>query len=84
MDTMYPRGDIYEAHLEGEIDFTEKEEEDFKALLTKEVNEEELTEEEFKRLEDYKEDIRNECQIVVDDFYVTDYGKFVWKDLLDY
>ena len=83
MDTMYPRGEISEAHLEGEIDFTEEEEKDFKALLQKDVDGEELTEEEFERYEKYKEDIRNECQIVIDDFYVNDFGTFVWKDLLD-
>ena len=83
MDTMYLRGDISEAHLEGEINFTEKEEEDFKTLLKKEINEEELTEEEFERLEIYKEDIGKECHIVIDDFYITDYGDFVWEDLLE-
>lgn len=83
MDTIYPRGEISEAHLEGEIDFTEEEEKDFKTLLKKEADREELTEEEFERLENYKEDIREECHIVVDDFYVTDYGDFVWEDLFD-
>jgi len=83
MDTMYPRGDIWEAHLEGEIDFTEKEEADFKALLQKEVDGEELSDEEFTRLENYKEDIRNECNLVIDDFQINDFGTFVWKDLLD-
>ena len=31
----------------------------------------------------YKEDIGKECHIVIDDFYITDYGDFVWEDLLE-
>lgn len=82
MDTMYPQGKILEAHLEGYVDFTEEEEEDFQALLKKEADEEELTDKEFERLKDYKEQIEKNSEIVVDDFEITDFGVFSWEDLI--
>ena len=78
----YLRGHLRYGHIEGEIDFTEEQERDFKTLLKKELNKEEITEEELDRLDGYKEDIRDCSEIVVDDWEVDDCGCYRWEELL--
>ena len=82
MDVMYVRATPCSAYLEGDIDFTEKEEKEFKTLLRKEIDEEELTDEEYDKLDNYKEEIRNCGHIVVEDWYLNDWGDYRWEDLL--
>lgn len=79
----YLRGYLRYGHLEGEINFTEEEEKDFKILLKKELNKEEITEEELDRLNEYKEDIRDCSDIVIDDWRIEDYGDMNWEELLE-
>lgn len=79
----YLCGRLRYGHLEGEIEFTEEEEKDFKTLLKKELNKEEITEEELDRLDGYKEDIRDCSTVVVDDWRIDDYGDYHWEELLD-
>ena len=69
-------------HLEGEIDFSEKEEKDFQILLNKEENNEELTEEEQERLEHYKTKIEESCYPVIDDWEIDSWNGINWSDLL--
>lgn len=69
-------------HLEGEADFTPEEEKEFKSLLLKEQNNEELTKEEESTLEDYKEYIYDCCHIVIDDYSIEDRGPAMWRDLI--
>lgn len=70
-------------HLEGEINFSEEEKKDFQTLLKKENDDEELTEEEQERLEYYKEDIKEYCYLVVDDWEMNSYDGINWSDLLE-
>lgn len=79
----YLCGRIRYGHLEGEINFTEEQERDFKTLLKKELNKEEITEEELDRLDGYKEDIRDCSEIIVDDWRIDDHGDYHWEELLD-
>lgn len=79
----YLRGHLRYGHLEGEINFTEEEERDFKTLLKKELNKEEITEEELDRLDGYKEDIRDCSNVIVDDWRIDDCGDYHWEELLD-
>lgn len=83
MDVMYIRATPYAAHLEGYINFTKEEEEEFKTLLKKEIDEEELTDEEYDKLDNYKEEIKENGYIVVEDWYLEDWGDYRWEDLLD-
>lgn len=83
MDMDYIRGYVRYGHIEGEINFTEEEEKDFKTLLRKELNYEELTDEETDRLDGYKEDIENHSSIVIDDWGIEDWGEYHWEDLLE-
>ena len=83
MDVTYVRATPYEAHLEGEIDFTEAEEEEFKTLLKKEIDGEELTDEEYDKLDSYKYEIREHGHVVIEDWYLDDWGDYRWEDLLD-
>lgn len=69
-------------HLEGEVNFSEEEEKDFRTLLNKEWNGEELTPEEAERLDNYKMDIDDNCGLVVDDWEIEDFGDYEWDDLL--
>lgn len=70
-------------HLEGVVDFSEEEKEDFQTLLKKEDNNEELTEEEQERLENYKTDIEESCFLVVDDWEINFWNGIDWSDLLE-
>ena len=72
-------------HIEGEVNFSEEEEKDFRTLLRKERDwdEEELTIEEQERLDNYKEDIRENCKLVVDDWNLDDCGDYHWEELLE-
>jgi len=79
----YLRGHLRYGHLEGEIDFTEEQEKDFKTLLKKELNKEEITEEELDRLDGYKEDIRDCSAVIVDDWRIDDCGDYHWEELLE-
>ena len=79
----YIRGHLRYGHREGEVDFTEEEERDFKTLLKKELNKEEITEEELDRLDGYKENIRDCTEIVVDDWSIDDCGDYHWEELLE-
>lgn len=79
----YMVGHLLYGHLEGVVNLTEKEEKEFRILLDKEFNVEELTSEEQDLLDDYKERVLEQCKIVVDDYELYDYGDFSWEDLLD-
>lgn len=83
MDLDYVKGYVRYAHLEGDVDFSEEEEKDFKSLLEKDLNEEELTDEEYDRLDKYKEEIIDKCYIIVDETDVEDAGNYCWRDCLD-
>lgn len=78
----YLCGHLRYGHLEGEINFTEEQERDFKTLLKKELNKEEITEEELDRLDGYKEDIRDCSVVIVDDWRIDDCGDYHWEELL--
>ena len=82
MDLDYIRGYVRDAHLEGDIDFSEEEEKDFQTLLKKELDDEELTNEENDRLEEYKEEIIDSCELVVDWYDIEDKGDYHWEDCL--
>ena len=82
MDIGYMVGHLRYGHLEGNINFSEEEEKEFQMLLNKEVDAEDLTDEEQDLLDDYKERILERCEIVVDDYELDDYGDFSWEDLL--
>lgn len=82
MDMDYIVGRLRYGHLEGEINFTKEQEKDFKILLKKELNKEEITEEELDRLDGYKEDIRDCSEIIVDDWRIDDCGDYHWEELL--
>lgn len=79
----YIRGHLRYGHLEGDVDFTEEEEKDFKSLLKRQINKDILTEEELDRLVDYKEAIKDETTIKVDDWRIDDYGDYHWEELLE-
>lgn len=79
----YIRGYLRYGHREGEINFTEEEEKEFKELLKKELVGEELTNEEYDKLEGYKYEIEEQTSIIVDDFDIEDYGEYHWEDCLD-
>ena len=79
----YIAGHLRYGHLEGEIELDPEAEKEFKELLKKELNDELLTEEETDKLEGYKEDIKENSHIVVDDFCIEDCGEYHWEDLLD-
>lgn len=79
----YIRGYLRYGHLEGEINFTEEEEKDFKTLLRKKLNHEKLTDEEADRFDGYKEDIKECSNIIVDDWRVEDCGDYHWEELLE-
>lgn len=79
----YVRGSIKDAHFEGKVNFSREEEEDFQVLLKKNLNDEELTEEEIDRLEGYKEEIIGSCELIIDWFDIDEYGEIHWKDCLD-
>jgi len=83
MDMDYVNGYLRYGHFEGEINFTEEQEKDFKTLLKKELNKEEITEEELDRLDGYKEDIRDCSVIIVDDWRIEDCGGCHWEELLE-
>ena len=78
----YIRGHLRYGHLEGDVDFTEEEEKDFKNLLKRWLNKDILTEEELDRLEGYKEVITEETFIKIDDWRVDDCGDYHWEELL--
>lgn len=83
MDVDYISGHLNYGHVEGNINFTEEQEKEFQMLLKKEINGENLTDEEQDLLDDYKERIRDHCEFVVDDYDVDDFGDFCWEDLLE-
>ena len=74
----YVMGYLKYGHIEGEVDFTEEEEKDFKTLLKKE----ELTDEEEKRLDIYKEKVMKSTKIIIDDYSLEDHGEPYWGDLV--
>ena len=82
MELDYIRGYIGDGHFEGEVDFSGEEEKDFQTLLRKDLNDEELTDEEIERLEGYKEEIIDSCKFVIDWYDIEELG-YNWKDLLD-
>ena len=82
MDIGYMVGHLRYGHLEGTVNLTEEEEKEFRVLLNKESNMEELTSEEEDLLDDYKERVLEQCGVVVDDYELDDYGDFCWEDLL--
>lgn len=79
----YIRGYLRYGHREGNVDFTEEEEKDFKNLLKRWINKDVLTEEELDRLDGYKEIIKDETTIKVDDWRIDDYGDYHWEELLE-
>ena len=83
MDIGYVIGGIRQAHFEGKVNFSKKEEEDFQVLLRKDLNGEELTDEEIDRLEGYKEEIIGSCELIIDWYDIEDTGDYHWMDCLD-
>lgn len=78
----YVSGYLRYGHLEGEVELDSEAEKEFKELLKKEINNM-LTPEEEDKLEDYKEWIKDECDIIVDDYRIEDWGDPDWEVLLD-
>lgn len=76
-------GHLRYGHLEGEVNFTTEEENEFKSLLLAYRNEVPLTEDEEEKLEDYKEWVRDSCSIVIDDYEIDDYGDIEWGYLIE-
>lgn len=71
-------------HFEGEVHFSPEREKEFKSLLNKSLyNEEDMTEEEWDILDDYKEDIKDNCDIKIDEWEIEDWGDVEWEALLD-
>ena len=83
LDMDYIIGKITGGHLEGYINFSKEEKEEFQNLLSKDLNDEKLTVEEDEKLDSYKEEILEHCRFVLDDFEIEDTGEYTWKDLLD-
>ena len=83
MDVDYIRGHLRYGHYEGEIDMDKEAEKEFKFLLKKDLNGDTMTEEEFNKLEEYKEWIEGETDIIVDDYEIDEIGECCWRDLLD-
>ena len=79
----YIRGYLRYGHREGNVDFTEEEEKDFKNLLKRWINKDVLTEEELDRLDGYKEIIKDETTIILDDWRIEDCGDYHWEELLE-
>ena len=79
----YIRGYLRYGHREGNVDFTEEEEKDFKNLLKRQINKDVLTEEELDRLDGYKEIIKDETTIILDDWRIEDCGDYHWEELLE-
>lgn len=80
----YVAGYLRYGHLEGEIDYTEKEEKEFKELLKKSINNEnDMTDEEWEILEQYQEEIRDNCEIKIDNYRIEDIGSCDWSALLN-
>lgn len=77
----YLRGYLRYGHLEGEVNMSSEEEKEFKTLLAKEL-EYEITKKEEEKLEEYKELIMENCEIVVDDYDIEDYGEFEWSEII--
>ena len=75
------RGYLRYGHFEGEIDIDPEAEKELKELIKKDVHHN-LSEEESDKLEDYKEWIRDECSIVIDDYDIEEYGDIEWDALL--
>ena len=83
MNMDYIRGYLRYGHREGNVDFTKEEEEDFKSLLKRWLDKDILTEEELDRLEGYKDAIKDETTIEVDDWRIEDCGDYHWEELLE-
>jgi hypothetical protein len=83
MNMDYITGRVLDAHFEGKVRFSKEEEEDFRTLLKKELNYEELTKEENNRLEKYKKEIIDSCDLVLDWYDIEDTGEYHWEDCLD-
>ena len=81
MELDYIRGYVRDGHLEGKVHFSEEEEKDFRTLLQKDLNEEELTDEEIDRLDGYKDEILDNCDVVIDWYDIEDRGDFHWEYL---
>ena len=80
----YIVGYLRYGHLEGEIDYTEEEEKEFKNLLKKSINNEnEMSDEEWDKLETYQEEIRDNCTVIIDDYCLEECGPCEWSALLD-
>ena len=80
---MYIRGYFRYGYGEGDIDFTEEEEKDFKSLLKRQINKDILTEEELDRLAGYRKIIKDKTTIKVDDWQIEDCGDYHWEELLE-
>lgn len=78
----YVMGHLRYGHLEGEIELDLEAEKEFKELLKRDLNGEALTDEEWDKLQDYKESILDECKIVIDDYEVDEWGEINWRDFL--
>lgn len=83
MNLGYLVGHLRFGHFEGEVPFSEEEEKEFKELLKKDLDDELLTEEENNKLLDYKETIRDYCNIKADDYEIDDWGDCYWEELLE-
>ena len=79
----YIYGYLRRGHFEGEINYSKEQEKEFKTLLKKEFNNEELTTEEEEKLDCYKEEVIDNSSIIIDDYDIEDWGEIEWEDLLD-
>ena len=78
----YVMGHLRYGHLEGEIELNPEAEKEFKELLKRDLNGEDLTDEEWDKLQGYKKSILDECMIVVDDYEIDKWGEVDWREFL--
>jgi len=83
MELDYIAGTVKDAHLGGTVRFSEEEEKEFKELLKKDLDDEPLTEEENDRLDNYKEEIIANCELIIDWYDIDLMGDYHWEDCLD-
>lgn len=78
----YLVGHLRYGHLEGEVELDPEAEKEFKELLKKEKNNT-ITLKELDKLDDYTSYIREQCDIVIDDYCINDCGDLDWSVLLE-
>ena len=80
----YIAGHLRYGHFEGEIDLTKEEIKDFKDLLEIEYDEARtLSDEDANRLDEYKEKVLDNCELIIDSYRVDDRGDIYWEELMN-